>query len=225
MSEKAVPPCHRPSLAEKLSLNSTFGRLSSGGPVGGAPPYHCVYDDLADDFKNVKYRPVFDGHRQLVNAFNQEKPMNECQTPKPAYKPGDRVLYLNPGIGEPGTTIEVVFICLDPEQPTVALVRDAGNVNAPIRGVHSSHIKAMPKTDQRVVEVFARASRSHTTPRRCIVEHITDFSDGVDSPHRIIDARVTEDGILQVLVDMNASLKVDAIKAAIANPCVSFTRK
>lgn len=186
------------------------------------PPYRSAYDDLV-------FRQSFAPARaELIRAtakyFNQEKPMNQCQTPKPAYVPGDRVLCINPSmsIGEPGT-IEVVFIGFDPEQSTVALVRDVGNVNAPIRGVHNSYIKAAPKPKHKVVEVFARVSRS--AGELCIVEHITDFSDGVDSPRRIIDARVTEDGILQVLVDMNAPLKVDAVKAAIANPCVSFTEK
>lgn len=148
--------------------------------------------------------------------------MNQSQTPKPAYVPGDRVLnVLNPNIAlSEATTREVTFIGFDPEQPNVVLVRDVGNTNAPIRAVHSSYINALPKTDHRVVEVFARVSR--TASQRCIVEHIADFSVGVDKPLRIIDARITEDGLLQVKVDMNAPVEVDAIEAAIANPCTRF---
>lgn len=145
--------------------------------------------------------------------------MNQSQTPKPAYNPGDRVLCINPSrsIGEPGT-IEVVFIGFDPEQPTVALVRDVGNVNAPIRGVHNSYIKAVPK--HKVAELFARRNKNQR--ELVVIEHVSDFDPPVDEPLRIIDARITEDGLLQVKVDMTKSVERDAILAALEDPTSEF---
>ena len=147
--------------------------------------------------------------------------MNQSQTPKPAYNPGDRVLSINPSmsIGEPGT-VEVVFIGFDPEQPTVALVRDVGNVNAPIRGVHNSYIKAVPKPEHKVAELFAR--RNKNQHELVVIEHVSDFDPMVDQSLRIIDARITEDGLLQVKVDMTESVERDAILAALEDPTSEF---
>lgn len=231
MSEEAVPPYRsayddlryvpavaattspyrrRPTLVEKLILNSTFGKLGSRFNSGG------IVESTLPVCRDYPQQP------------NQEKPMNECQTPKPAYKPGDRVLYeTREDRGPAGvvqTSTELVFIAFDPEQPNVVLVRDVGNLNAPIRGVHSSYIKAVPpKPKHKVLELFAR--RNATKADLAVIEHVSDLDRFTDIPLRIIAARVTGDGLLQVKVDMDSAVEHEAIIAAHRNPCVDFTSK
>ena len=153
------------------------------------PPYRQFDPALAESIQATAKQI----RKVLTKHFNQEKPMNECQTPKPAYKPGDHVYVIDKSMWETHAFMkkhEVVFIGFDPEQPTVALVRDVGNVNAPIRGVHHSHIKPIPKPVHCVVEMFARIDG--IPHKQCVVEHVGEFSVGVDKPLRIIDARITE---------------------------------
>lgn len=201
MSEKPVPPYRRrPSLAEKLVLNSTFGRL-------GNNPFLICHD--------YPYHP------------NQEKPMNQCQTPKPAYVPGDRVI-LNQGSctadGIRSAKVEVVFIGFDPEQPTVALVRDVGNVNAPIRGVHNSHIKAMPpKPVERVMDCVVYAARDRIYTTNLANLNVNDLAERRASyeTKKAVDAMVTKDGLVLVKY-IDQPVDEAAMLAAHKNPTFAF---